>query len=63
MRGEFAGVKSEIIKDIFEPLIYEMTDEEFSDDALWGDLFRDAIPAPSEPPSPIYLSYNDDGEL
>jgi hypothetical protein len=34
MRGEFAGVKSEIIKDIFEPLMDEMTDEEFSEGLL-----------------------------
>ncbi|MDP2581334.1 hypothetical protein Q8W37_15455 [Shimia thalassica] len=63
MRGEFAGVKSEIIKDIFEPLMDEMTDEEFSDEELWGDLFREAIPAPAEPEEPTYLSFDDDGNL
>ena len=36
MRGEFAGVKAEIIKDIFEPLLDEMSDDEFQDEELWG---------------------------
>ena len=63
MRGEFAGVKSEVIKDIFEPLMAEMSDEEFQDEEIWGDLFREAIPAPSAPDAPIYTAFDDDGNI
>ena len=63
MRGEFAGVKSEVIKDIFEPLIDEMTDEEFSDEELWSDLFREAIPAPTEPVAPTPTDFDGDGNI
>lgn len=34
MRGEFTGVKCEIIKNIFELLIDEMSDEKFSEGLL-----------------------------
>ncbi|WP_372921710.1 hypothetical protein [Roseovarius sp.] len=63
MRGEFSGVKGEIIKDIFQALIDEMSDDEFSDDDLWGDLFREAIPEPTEPDAPIYTHFDDDGQI
>lgn len=63
MRGEFVGVKSEISKAIFVPLVDELSDEVYSDKELWGELFREAIPSPHEPVSPSYLSYNNDGEL
>lgn len=63
MRGEFSGVKGEIIKDIFEPLLDEMSDEEFQDEDLWGDLFREAIPAPTAPEPPAYTAFDDDGNI
>lgn len=63
MRGEFAGVKAEIIKDIFEMLVDEMSDEEFLDEDLWGDLFRDAIPAPTAPDAPTYAAFDEDGNI
>ena len=63
MRGEFGGVKAEIIKDIFEPLMTEMSDEEFLDDDLWGNLFRDAIPTPTAPEAPTYAAFDDDGNI
>lgn len=63
MRGEFAGVKAEIIKDIFEALVNEMSDEEFLDEDLWGDLFREAVPEPSAPEAPTYTAFDDDGQI
>ncbi|SMX31905.1 hypothetical protein [Actibacterium lipolyticum] len=63
MRGAFAGVKGEIIKGIFEPLLDEMSDEEFLDEDLWGDLFREAIPTPTAPETPAYAAFDDDGNI
>lgn len=63
MRGEFAGVTSEIITSIFEPLVDKMSDEEFSDEELWGDLLREAIPQPEVPTTPNYADYDDDGSI
>lgn len=63
MRGEFAGVKAEIVMHVFERLVDEMTDEEFQDEDLWGDLFREAIPAPIQPEAPVYTAFDDDGNI
>ena len=63
MRGEFEGVRDEIVKGVFEPLIDAMTDEDFQDEDLWGVLFRDAIPAPIAPPPLVFTEFDDDGNI
>jgi hypothetical protein len=63
MRGEFAGVKSEIIKEIFEPIMSFISDQEYEADDLWIDLLREAIPAPETPSMPTYLAFNDEGAI
>lgn len=63
MRGEFAGVKTEIIKDILEILVAEMSDDQFLDEDLWAILFREAIPEPAAPVAPTYMSFDDDGQI
>lgn len=63
MRGEFSGVKTEIIKDVFETLLTEMSDAEFLDEDLWAVLFREAIPEPLAPVAPTYTSFDDDGQI
>lgn len=63
MRGEFTGVKSEIIKDVFEQLIDEMSDEAYTDEELWSNLLREAIPQPQAPETPEYTDYDDDGKI
>jgi len=63
MRGEFAGVKDEIIRGIFEPLIDAMSDDDFQDEDLWGDLFREAIPAPIEPKPPVFTEFDEAGSI
>lgn len=63
MRGEFSGVKDEIIREIFEAFSAEMSDEEFLDEGIWEDLFREAIPAPTAPEAPTYTAFDDEGQL
>jgi hypothetical protein len=63
MRGEFAGIKDEIIRGIFEPLIDAMSDDDFQDEDLWGDLFREAIPAPIAPTPPFFTEFDEDGNI
>lgn len=63
MRGEFMGVKSELIKGIFEKLVEEMSDEGFSDEEFWSDLLREAIPQPKAPKTPDYTDYDEDGKI
>lgn len=63
MRGEFAGVKTEIMKAIFETLVAEMADEDFQDEDIWAVIFREAIPAPPVPVAPTYTAYNDEGHI
>lgn len=63
MRGEFSGVKSDVIQGIFEPLTEFMSDLEFEVDDLWVDLLREAVPSPAAPITPTYAAYNEEGEI
>ncbi|AUR03437.1 hypothetical protein PhaeoP72_01458 [Phaeobacter inhibens] len=59
MRGEFCGVCSEIIDEIFVPL----QDFDKIDGSLFLDLFRDTVPRPAAPIEPQPAELNEEGEI
>ncbi|ABF62510.1 predicted protein (plasmid) [Ruegeria sp. TM1040] len=59
MRGEFLGVQSEIIAELFQPL----GDGDELDQGFYMDLFRDSIPSPVEPRDPEPSDLDENGEI
>ncbi|MCG7495199.1 hypothetical protein [Thalassobius sp. Cn5-15] len=59
MRGEFCGVRAEILDEIFLPL----QDLEDVDDSLFLDVLRDTVSAPKAPVAPVPLSLNEEGQI
>ncbi|MCP1214345.1 hypothetical protein [Acetobacter okinawensis] len=63
MRGEFLGVQSLLVAEVFEPLFEFIEENEIEVEDLWLDILQSALPRPMPPVAPTYQSYNDDGEL
>ena len=63
MRGEFAGVKDEIFREVFERLLEAASEQGFEMDELGVQILFEALPTPFQPIVPSYKSFNDDGEL
>ncbi|WP_413207355.1 hypothetical protein [Rhodospirillum sp. A1_3_36] len=63
MRGDFLGVQSLLIFEVFDPLLSFIEENEIEVEDLWLDLLLSALPRPTPPIEPTYQSYNDDGEL
>jgi hypothetical protein len=59
VRGEFSGIREEIIAEIFDPLAAI----EDADGSLALDLFRDTIPKPKPPKEPTATDLNEDGNI
>lgn len=59
MRGEFSGVRHQIIDELLVPLnAYEEVDGNF-----YIDLFRETIPAPSPPSAPTPTDLDENGKI
>lgn len=63
MRGEFLGVQTLLMAEVFEPLFEFIDENDIEVEDLWLDILQSALPRPVPPVAPIYQSYNDDGEL
>ena len=63
MRGEFLGVQSLLMAEVFEPLLEFIDENDIEVEDLWLDILQSALPRPIPPLAPAYQSYNDDGEL
>lgn len=63
MRGEFLGVQSLLIDEVFDPLFDFIEENEIEVEDLWLDILQSALPRPMPPVAPAYQSYNDEGEL
>lgn len=63
MRGEFLGVQSLLVIEVFEPLFEFIEENEIEVEDLWLDILQSALPRPMPPVAPTYQSYNNDGEL
>lgn len=59
MRGEFSGVRQEIIDELFD----SFNGHESVDSAFFHSLFRDTIPAPKPPVAPEPTALNQEGEI
>lgn len=59
MRGEFSGVRQEIIDE----LVSSFNWHEAVDSTFFHSLFRDTIPAPKASPAPKATALNDEGEI
>ncbi|WP_417264619.1 hypothetical protein [Celeribacter sp.] len=59
MRGEFSGVRQEIIDE----LVSSFNWHEAVDSTFFHSLFRDTIPSPKAPRAPEPTDLNDDGEI
>ncbi|MBF0889732.1 MULTISPECIES: hypothetical protein [Gluconobacter] len=63
MRGEFLGVQTLLMAEVFEPLFEFIEENDIKVEDLWLDILQSALPRPVPPVAPTYQSYNDDGEL
>lgn len=63
MRGEFLGVQSLLMADVFEPLFDFIEENEIEVEDLWLDIFQSALPRPAPPVEPTYQAYNDAGAI
>lgn len=63
MRGEFLGVQSLLMAEVFEPLFAFIEENDIDVEDLWLDILQSALPRPTTPIAPTFQSYNDDGEL
>lgn len=63
MRGEFLGVQSVLMVEVFDPLFEFIAENDIEVEDLWLDILQSALPRPVPPVAPTYQSYNHDGEL
>lgn len=63
MRGEFLGIQTLLMAEIFEPLFEFIEENDIEVEDLWLDILQSALQRPVPPVAPTYQSYNDDGEL
>lgn len=63
MRGEFLGVQSLLMAEVFDPLFDFIEEKEIEVEDLWVDILQSALPRSVAPIAPTYQSYNGDGEL
>lgn len=63
MRGEFLGIGSLLMTEVFEPLFEFIAENDIEVEDLWLDILQSALPRPVPPVAPTYQSYNENGEL